>query len=99
SETELPHERTIDLDGVDGKRAQVAQRRIAGAEVVERDADADVAKLPQNGFCRIGVVQQRGLGDLELEAMRQNAGIIECLDDAKGEARALELRRRKIDRQ
>src|ERR1700754_4294345 len=38
-------EAAIDLDLVEGEALQIAQRRIAGAEVVERDADADGAEL------------------------------------------------------
>ena len=37
---EVLHERAVDLDLVDRIFVQVAQRRIAGAEIVERDAHA-----------------------------------------------------------
>ena len=39
------HERLVDLDDVDREAAQVAQRRVARAEVVEGDADAQIADL------------------------------------------------------
>ena len=42
---ELLDEELVDLDLVEVEAAEVAQRRIAGAEIVERDADADVAQL------------------------------------------------------
>ena len=50
-----------------GKLLQVAQRRIAGAEIVERDAHADGAKLVQDGERRIVVADQHRFGDLELQ--------------------------------
>ena len=38
---ELGRERAVDLHRVDGEAAQVAERRVAGAEVVDREADAE----------------------------------------------------------
>src|SRR5205814_1889620 len=38
---DLPHERTVDLDLVEWEAAQIAQARIAGAEIVHRDAHAE----------------------------------------------------------
>ena len=35
---------TVDLEDVDGQPAQVAQRRVAGAEVVDREPDAEVSE-------------------------------------------------------
>ena len=45
---DVAHKTTIDFDLVERKALQIAQRRIAGAEIVERDADAEGAKLVQN---------------------------------------------------
>ena len=39
---EPSHERLIELHDVDGKFAQVDQRRIGTADIVQRDADAEV---------------------------------------------------------
>ncbi len=40
--TELARERAIDLDLVEREAAQIAERGIAGAEIVHRDADAEL---------------------------------------------------------
>ena len=40
----LAHEGLVDLDRVEGEALQVGQRRIAGAEIVERQAGAEVAQ-------------------------------------------------------
>ena len=38
---EFIDERPVDLHGVDGEPAQVGERRVAGAEVVDRELDAE----------------------------------------------------------
>ena len=50
------HERGVDLQAVDRQRGQVAQRRVAGAEVVDRQADAQVAQARQ----RVDARRRRG---------------------------------------
>ena len=41
------HERPVDLDAVDGQAAQVLERRVAGAEVVDRDPDTELLELAE----------------------------------------------------
>src|SRR5215216_6485585 len=43
----LAQERAVHLEDVDGEAAQVAERRVAGAEVVEREPHAELLELPQ----------------------------------------------------
>src|SRR5579859_7482048 len=73
----LAHERAIDLDLVEREAAQIAQRGIAGAEIVERDLDAELAQLEQHLARRLAALQQHGFGDLELEPPRRQAGLHE----------------------
>src|SRR5260370_34124580 len=47
--SQVVDEAAVDLDFVERKALQIAERRIAGAEIVERDPHPDVAKLMQNG--------------------------------------------------
>ena len=67
---EVGDERDVDLQRVDREMLQVRQRRIAGAEVVDRDGEAFVAQLVQHLADRVEVVQQARLGDLELDPRR-----------------------------
>ena len=67
------HERLRDLDDVERQRAQVAERRVAGAEVVEREPDAHRTKLPEARQARVGVLEQLALGDLEHEEGRDRS--------------------------
>src|SRR5215468_11122081 len=43
------HKGAVDLDLVERKTAQIAQARIAGAEIVHRDANAEGAQRMQGG--------------------------------------------------
>jgi hypothetical protein len=54
-----PSPALVDLDLVEGKTAQVAQRGEAGAEIVERNAHTEIAQLMQRRARRIAVLQQQ----------------------------------------
>ena len=70
---EFAHERTVDLDLVERETAQIAQRRITGAKIVERDLDAHRAELVQDRKRPLAVLQQHRFGDLQFEPMRRQA--------------------------
>ena len=63
---EAVDERLGDLEDVERQRVQVAERRVAGAEVVEREPHAELAQLVQRRRARVGVPSS-ALGDLEHE--------------------------------
>src|SRR5262245_38446009 len=45
---DLVHEQAVELDLVEGERAQRIERGVAGAEIVERDGDAERLDLTQD---------------------------------------------------
>src|SRR5713101_9932377 len=45
--SDVGDERPVDLEGVDGKMLQVAEGRVAGPEIVDRDADPEVLEPSQ----------------------------------------------------
>ena len=65
----------VDLDHVDREAAQVAERRVAGAEVVDGEAHAERLQVEQRLDRRLDVVHQHALGDLEDRAARVEAGL------------------------
>ncbi len=65
---EVSHERAVDLDGIDAQRLQMPQRGEAGAEIVERDAAAEIAKRADEAHGFLDVIERRGLGDLDHRA-------------------------------
>ena len=58
-------ERTVDFERVDGKFVQVAERRVAGAKIVEIDLHAEVAKAVEHLRRLSRIVHERRFGDFE----------------------------------
>ena len=52
---ETRHKRSIDLQCVDGKSLQVAQRRVSGAEIIKTDARAVALQIAQDRTRAFGV--------------------------------------------
>ena len=90
---EIGDERDVDLQRVDREVLEVRQRRVPGPEVVDRDPEALVAQLVEHAADRVEVVQQRGLGHLELEPRRLAARVADDRRDTMGEVLAVELPR------
>ena len=63
-------EALVDLDLVERRLLQIAERGIAGAEIVEREADADRLQLGEHVVGRFAFDQEHAFGDLELELAR-----------------------------
>jgi hypothetical protein len=80
----LPSSRTkalIDLDLVEREAAQVAERRVAGSEIVHRNADAQFLVLTELEHCGVQVMNHDGLGDLELQPAVIEPGFLQRLRD------------------
>ena len=86
----------VQLELVHRQAAQVGERRIAGAEVVDGDLDAHCAQGIQGLERCIEVVHQHRLGDFELEVVERHADDARALPHAFGEARIVELHARQI---
>src|SRR5207302_1537627 len=61
----LDHERPVDLQAVDRQPREVAEARVAGAEVVHRDLHPERLELPQDGNRFLAVVDQHAFRKLE----------------------------------
>ena len=70
---------------------QVGKRRVAGAEVVEGEADTERAERPQRLLDGLGLTEHRRLGDLEAQAGRVEAGGLKGRLDGVGQAGLGEL--------
>src|SRR5215469_11031827 len=60
----------VDLELVDREAAQIAETRIARAEIVERDLDAERAQLVEPRHRVVRILDQHALGDLEHQPRR-----------------------------
>ena len=94
------HERAVDLQDVDRELTQVRERRVAGAEVVDRDADAELLDRRAAGArSSVGVVHDRGLGELDDERRRGEVrSSSSALRRSRDEVVAVELAGGDVDR-
>ena len=93
-------ERQVDLDDVDREVAQVLERGEAGPEVVERDADALLMQLVEQGSGSVrgrAFDDDRGLGDLQADRQRLEAGGLERAAHGVDDPRVGELHRPEVD--
>src|ERR1700761_923198 len=67
------HEGAADLQPVERKAVQIAEARIAGAEVVERNTHAKRANRADRRDIALRAVEQHRFGDLEFETLRVDA--------------------------
>ena len=79
-------ERAVDLEDVDRELAEVAERGVAGPEVVDREPHAEGLEAAQGRHRRVGVLDQDALGDLEDEAGRVEPGLGQDRRDLGDEA-------------
>src|SRR5665213_3070771 len=63
-------ERAVDLQGVDGEALEIGQGGVAGAEVVDRDAHAELLDRDKSPGGLLSVAHQRRLGDLDRQRAR-----------------------------
>ena len=92
-ELKVGNEAAVDLDLVDRELPQIAQRRIARSEIVERNAEPSVAQLPEVAACRRAFVEHHLLGDLKLNPAKVRSGFKEHRDHMFGKGEFGELHR------
>jgi hypothetical protein len=81
----------VDLEDVDREAAQVAERGVAGAEVVDRQPDAERLQLTEPGDGRVGVVHEQALGDLQDQRAGVEVGVAQRGGDVIDQPGILEL--------
>ncbi len=68
---QIADERAIDFQHVDLQRFQMAERRVACAEIVDRDAATERAHIVDEGRDLRHILYHRGFGDFDREARRE----------------------------
>ena len=93
-------EALVDLDSVERQPVDLGKARVAGTEIVERNADSDILQAVDDGQHLIAVFEQRAFGDLDLEPVRRKAhrrrAVLRICSASVGIA---ELDRRDVDRE
>src|SRR4030095_15690884 len=91
------HEGAVDLQSVYGETTQAAERRVAGAEVVEHDAQAEVLAA-LNHARTLARAHQHALGEVELEHAARQPELGERCRDAFRQILERELLVREVHR-
>ena len=95
---ELTDERLVDLHLVDRQLVEAAERRVAGAEVVDGQPGAECAQLAQR-LDRVGpVLHEQRLGDLEDQAVRVDQRAVQLAGDRRPDARLAHQPATHVDR-
>src|SRR5690348_7553938 len=89
-------ERAVDLQRGEREACQAGEARVAGAEVVDRDADARLRERAHGTDGVIRILHQLALGDLELDHLRRHARRVEELADARRKVELAELPCREV---
>ena len=90
-------EAEVDFEDVNGEFGDVGQAAVAGADVVEGDANAAVAEVVEVGEQRLGDVGHVGFGELEDEAAGGQRVGGERVEDIGGEVAGFELTAGDVD--
>ena len=89
--TQVADERLVDLDLVDRELPQTGERRVTGAEVVDRQPDAEAGEPLEHRQRPTRVTHDVRLGDLQREHVRRDAEAAELLPDAVDDAAVQEI--------
>ncbi len=92
-------EADVDLDFMHRHVMQLRQRGIAGAEIVDGDAEAGAAEFIQPFHGEFDIHQRNAFGDFERDPLRRDAEILRILDQFLGELGHEQLAFGNVDRQ
>jgi hypothetical protein len=87
----VTHKRLVNLELVNMKLLEVAQRGVAGTEVVNRHAHAALVQPLHDGDGFHRIVHRHALGQLQLQAVRRQTGILQNLRHQIGQVHLPEL--------
>ena len=94
---ELGEKRRVDLQRVEGELADRGERRVAGAEAIQRDPHPDAAQVVELGHRDLALAGEHRLGDLEHEPVRLQAAAAQRARDRAREPWRREVARGHVD--
>ncbi len=94
---ERSDERAVDLDPVEWKLLQIVQARIAGAEIVKREADAKRAQRFEARLRLLRIIDQYAFGHFQHHPRRSDTGFGHDVADKIDQPAIADLQWRKID--
>src|SRR4029079_16422694 len=95
---DLADEGAVDLQRVDREALQMRERRVARAEIVDREPDTERLDRAQNLHGALGVVHDHAFRDLDLEQRRIHSGLAQNAVDLAREPFVVQLAHRQVHR-
>lgn len=93
------NETSVELHLVRRQVAQVGERRVAGAEVIDGEQDAEILELAHAGYALQPVLQYYGFGHLQQQAGGGHACVAQYVLHLLHEPRCVKLAGADVDRQ
>ena len=93
---DVADEGLVELQGVDGQQLEIAERRIARAEIVDRQAHAEIAQGFELADAGVGVVHGRRFGDFKFEVGARQTVFFQRLRNLRQQDGGVQLMRRQI---
>ncbi len=91
-------ERAVDLELIDGQSAQLRKRRMARAEVIDREANPGDAQQLHVARRELRIAHHRALGDLQDQGTGCHPRFLQQLQNLIPQGGVENVRRRQIDR-
>ena len=85
---EVGDEHAVDLHDVNREALEIAERRVAGPEVVEREHHADLLQVVERDEGAVAVAEEHALGHLEGDDAGIGVRLVEHGRDGRRESRA-----------
>ena len=95
---QVAQERLVDFERIHGQLAQIAERRIAGAKIVDRDADAELADLGEARGRLREILHDVAFGQLQLQPVGRQISQCQRVGHGFHEIAPFKLQCRHVDR-
>src|SRR5262249_60431117 len=89
---QICYKRFVDLNSVKREISKVAQRRIPGAEIVERDTDAEATQLMEGCQRCVVILKQNRFSHFQFQMTRRKTGRFQRADDPLSQVWARKLK-------
>ena len=91
------HKGAVDLQNVEGEVSQVAERRVARAEVVDGESDAEFVQIAKDRGRLLDVLHERALRDFEFQVLGCESALGQCPQGGRCGVALDELVGREVD--
>jgi len=96
---QIEHERLVDLQFIHRHALELRQRRVAGAEIIHRQPQANAFQPRQHGVALLLVFHHRAFSDFQAQRLRFHFGVGKQVGDVAGQVFVEQVGGGDVDRQ